>query len=118
MASGKSFEERVERLEKETPAAIDALRREMHQRFDGHDQRFDGIDQRFDSVEQVLISLQTQITDNQRQMVELNAETRREMTELNAETRRHMLVLHEDLVSRIATLGEASPRRPNGRKKR
>lgn len=41
-------------------------------------------DERFDAVHQVLISLQTQVMDNHRQM----------------------LVLHEDLVARIAVLGE------------
>ena len=45
------LEQRVERLET-LPSQVDALRREMHERFD--------------AVEQVLISLQTQIADNHR----------------------------------------------------
>jgi len=33
------------------------------------------------------------------------------MAGLNEESRRHALVLHEDLVSRIKTIGEAQPKR-------
>jgi hypothetical protein len=54
------------------------------------------------------------------QMRALNKETRAELTAhtqaLNEETWRHARVLHEDLVERIKTLGEAFPgrrRRPS-----
>jgi hypothetical protein len=52
------------------------------------------MDERSDAVHQVLISLQTQITDNHR----------------------HMLVLHEEVLSRIATLGERLSRPPARRR--
>ena len=49
------------------------------------------------------------------EMGELGDTLRKEMREGDEETRRYMRVLHEDLVSRIATLGES---RSPGRKRR
>jgi hypothetical protein len=53
------------------------------------------MDAKFAAVHDVLIACQTQITDNHR----------------------HMLVLHEEVLSRIATLGERWPQPPGTRKK-
>jgi predicted nucleic acid-binding Zn-ribbon protein len=50
----------------------------------------------FAAIHEVLISLQTQITDNHR----------------------HMLVLHEEVLSRITTLGERWERPPTRRRKK
>ncbi len=76
------LEQRVERLEG-LPAEVNALRQDMNTQF-AEVRTF--MHARFDAVENGLIVLQTQITDNHRQM----------------------LVLHEDLRSLIATLGEQS----------
>jgi hypothetical protein len=63
------------------------------------------MDRRFDAVDQGLIFLQKQITDC-RQTLEAKIE----------ENRRHALVLHEQVMSSIATMGERPPSKP--RKKR
>jgi CII-binding regulator of phage lambda lysogenization HflD len=39
------------------------------------------------------------------------AATKERMQELNGETRRHMLILHEEVLNRIALIGEGSRRR-------
>lgn len=117
-------EQRVDRLDG-LPGEVTALRQDMNTQFVALRADMDAgfvavraemdagfvavradMDVRFDAVHQVLISLQTQITDNQRTL---------EAT--IGDNRRYALVLHEEVISRIATLGEGRER-PRPRKKR
>lgn len=86
------LEQQVEWLEG-LPGEVSALRQDMNTQFVTLRAEMDA---RFDAVEQVLISLQTQITDNHRRA----------------------LMLHEDVMSSIATLGEGYRPRSGPRKKR
>ena len=91
------LEQRVEHLER-VPSEISALREDMNSQFvavrSEMATEFSAVrsemDLRFDAVHQVLISLQTQIRDNHRQM----------------------LVLHEEVISRIVTIGEGRAQPP------
>jgi tetrahydromethanopterin S-methyltransferase subunit G len=75
-----ALEARVDRLE----TLLIAFRDETRQRFDAIDQRFDAVDQRFDSVDQRFDAINQRLDD----------------------TNRRIGVLHEDVITRIATLGE------------
>ena len=97
------LEQQVESLE----SLFNVFRQEVAAQFDAVGRRFDDleerIDVRFDAVHRVLISLQTQLADQQSQV---------------AATHSQMRTLHEDVISRIATLGERwNQSRPRPRKK-
>jgi hypothetical protein len=89
------LKQRVAELESATiPALREDLRAgfdDMRLRFEAINQRFAGIDQRFVAIDQRFETLDRRI-DQQFE-----------------ETRRHMRVLSEDLVTRIATIGEGRP---------
>ena len=92
------LEQRVERLET-LPGEVHALRDDMNAQFAALRADMDAgfvsvradMDVRFDAVEQVLISLHTQLADQK--------------TEIQAVGSR-MLALHEEVISRIAAIGE------------
>jgi len=75
------LEQRVSHLE---TATIPALREEMRAGFEDMRARFEAVDLRFVALDQ-------------------------RMEQGFEETRRYMRVLYEDLVTRIATIGEAGP---------
>jgi len=78
------LEQRVSQLE---TATIPALREEMRAGFEDMRARFEAVDRRFEALEQ-------------------------RMVQGFEETRRHARVLYEDLVTRIATIGEGGPASP------
>lgn len=105
------LEQQVGRLDS-LPSEVTALRQDMNTQFAAVRADMDAgfasvradMDVRFDAVHQVLISLQTQLSAQQAQI---------------AANHNQMLVLHEDVIARIATLGERwDQSRPRPRKKR
>ena len=126
---GKTIEERVETLEND----MDPLR-QLPAKVDDLGKRVSGVESRLTTVESQIVQLRTDMNDGfsaTLQIVESSskatkamfdemtkaidikfAETHRIITQGDQDTRTEMRVLHEDLVKRIAVLGEArAPRR-------
>ena len=69
-------------------------------------------------IQQLRTEMGEQFSDTRQQFREIRAEgekirheLRREIREGDEETRRYMRVLHEEVLARIAMIGEARPRR-------
>jgi hypothetical protein len=89
------LEQRVSQLE---TATIPALREEMRAGFEDMRARFDAVGRRFESMDRRFEAIDRRF-EGLEQRMEQGFE----------ETRRHARVLYEDLVTRIAAIGEGSP---------
>ena len=101
--NGKTMDERVTDLEKlaESLAPLPARMKAVEGRLDDVDRRLGGVETRLGGVETRLKTVESQI-------VQLRTETRVGFST----ARREMRVLHEEVIRRIALIGEG--RRPEG----
>ena len=78
-------------------------------RFDAHDRRFDAHDRRFDALEGRIDGLELELHQFQDVVVTHFIRLEQRMDQGFEESRRMTRVLYEDLVSRIAAIGEGRP---------
>ena len=104
----KLLEDRVTNLERtaESLAEVPVRMTRLEDRFGGLEGRFGVLERRVTGVEVQILQLRTEMHDGFSAVLEVVESGSKATRQLIEETRTDMRVLHEELVSRIKTLGK------------